>query len=63
EVLLLIVQGDSNTDIAESLHVTLATIKTHVANLFQILEVSNRSQAAYKARKMGIIRKENTVTE
>ncbi len=61
EVLLLIVQGESNTDIAETLHLTLATIKTHIANLFQILGVNNRSQAAYKARKMGLIRKENVL--
>ncbi|MFV1984834.1 MAG: response regulator [Thiohalomonadales bacterium] len=63
EVLLLIVQGESNTDIAETLHLTLATIKTHIANLFQILGVNNRSQAAYKARKMGLIRKENALSE
>jgi len=63
EVLLLIVQGESNTEIAESLHLTLATIKTHIANLFQILGVNNRSQAAYKATKMGLIRKENTVSD
>lgn len=63
EVLLLIVQGESNIEIANSLHLTIATIKTHIANLFQILEVNNRSQAAYKARKMGLIRKENAMTD
>lgn len=63
EVLLLIMQGESNAVIAESLNLTLATIKTHIANLFQILEVNNRSQAAYKARKMGLIRKENVLTD
>jgi len=63
EVLLLLVQGESNTDIAESLHLTLATIKTHISNIFQILEVSNRSQATYKALKMGLIRKENALID
>lgn len=63
EVLLLIVQGESNTEIADCLNLTLATIKTHIANLFQILGVNNRSQAAYKATKMGLLRKENAVSE
>jgi len=59
EVLLLLVYGASNNDIAERLNLTLATVKTHVANLFHALNVSNRSQAVYRARKMGLIRKDN----
>lgn len=59
EVLLLLVYGASNNDIAERLNLTLATVKTHVTNLFHALNVNNRSQAVYRARKMGLIRKDN----
>lgn len=62
EVLLLLMQGESNNDIANSLNLTLATVKTHIANVFLALDVSNRSQAVYKARKLGLIRKENPVS-
>lgn len=48
DVLALICQGFSNGDIAKKLFVTLSTIKTHNRNIFEKLDVKNRSQAILK---------------
>lgn len=49
EVLRYIVQGKNNTKIAEELCVSRHTIKAHVANILQKMEVDDRYQAAIKA--------------
>lgn len=49
EVLALIAQGKSNQDIAEELFIGIKTVKTHVSNIFQKLEVDDRTQAAIYA--------------
>jgi DNA-binding CsgD family transcriptional regulator len=49
EVLLLLVSGQSNKVIAEKLFVSPGTIKTHTLNIYQKLEVSNRTSAIMKA--------------
>jgi DNA-binding NarL/FixJ family response regulator len=39
-------EGLTNTEIAERLHLGVATVKTHVGALFSKLEVTNRVQVA-----------------
>ena len=55
EVLKLIVDGKSNNDIAEILCISEHTAKAHVCNIIQKLVVDDRTQAAVKALKEGII--------
>jgi len=55
EVLQLMVAGKSNQEIADQLFVSLNTVKTHLKNLFEKLEVGRRTQAVDKARKLGIV--------
>lgn len=49
EVLALIAQGKSNQDIADELFIGIKTVKTHVSNIFQKLQVDDRTQAAIYA--------------
>ena len=56
EVLGLMALGFSNAEIATQLFVTMNTIKTHISNLFEKLEVSRRTQAVEKAKRLGLIR-------
>jgi DNA-binding NarL/FixJ family response regulator len=46
EVLQLVAAGMSNADIAEALHVSISTVKTHVRHILEKLNVSDRVQAA-----------------
>lgn len=55
EVLRLIVDGKSNQQIGEKLFVTLATVKTHVRSILNKLSVDDRTQAAVKAMKEGLV--------
>ena len=56
EVLQLMAKGLSNQEIADALFVSLHTIKTHNANLFEKLEVKRRTQAVEVAKKLQIHR-------
>ena len=47
--------GDSNKVIAEQLSISEQTVKIHIAAIFRIFNVSNRTQAVYKARSLGLI--------
>jgi DNA-binding NarL/FixJ family response regulator len=49
EVLNLLIQGQTNKQIAESLTVTVNTIKKHVQSIFTKLNVDNRAAAVAKA--------------
>ncbi len=49
EVLSLIAKGKTNQDIADKLFIGIKTVKTHVSNIFQKLEVEDRTQAAIYA--------------
>jgi GAF domain-containing protein len=53
EILALIVQGDSNRDIADKVHLSTNTIKFHVRQLLQKLDVENRTELAHKATREG----------
>lgn len=55
EVLKLLVQGKSNTEIAQDLIVSVHTAKAHVCSILQKLSVDDRVQAAVKAIKEGIV--------
>lgn len=55
EVLQLIAGGLSNQEIADAMYVSVNTVKTHITNLFYKLEVSRRTQAVEKAKKLSII--------
>lgn len=55
EVLKLIGEGMGNCEIANNLHISNNTVKTHVANIFQKLGVNSRTQAAFYAMKQGMI--------
>jgi len=56
EVLELIAAGDSNQMIAEKLVITIRTVKKHTSNILGKLNVSNRTQAAARARELGLLR-------
>ena len=55
EVLDLLGQRLYNKEIAEQLAVTPETIKTHLSNIYQKLNVTDRRQAVTKARELGIL--------
>lgn len=55
EVLKLVVDGKSNNDIAQLLCISEHTAKAHVCNIMQKLVVDDRTQAAVKAIKEGIV--------
>lgn len=58
EVLTLIAKGQSNAEISENLYISLNTVKTHIKNIFQKLEVEDRTQAAMVAMKKDIIQQQ-----
>lgn len=54
EILELIAQGRSNGDIAGRLGITSKTVRNHVANVFNKLQVADRGQAIVRAREAGL---------
>ncbi len=55
EVLQLLVEGLSNQEIADKLCLGTETIKTHMRHIMRKLSVSDRTQAAIKAMRQGIV--------
>lgn len=55
EVLSLMAQGHSNQEIAANLFISLSTVKTHIQNLFEKLDVKRRTQAVEKAKRLNLI--------
>ncbi|WP_242214029.1 response regulator transcription factor [Bacillus cereus group sp. BfR-BA-01383] len=49
EILLLIAEGKSNQEVADELFIALKTVKTHVSNILNKLNVSDRTQAVIYA--------------
>ncbi|WOX13091.1 response regulator transcription factor [Streptomyces sp. N50] len=56
EVLLLIAEGLTNQEIARTLHVSTATVKTHINNLFAKTGLKDRAQAVRYAYGKGLVR-------
>ena len=56
EVLQLMAKGSANKQIAVSLSISDSTVKTHVANIFQKLDVGGRTEAVTHALQIGIIK-------
>lgn len=56
DVLELIVAGYGNTEIGEKLFLSLGTVKTHVRNILAKLAASDRTQAAVRALRAGLIK-------
>ncbi len=56
EVLQLMAHGSANKAIAAVLSISESTVKTHVSNIFQKLEVGQRTEAVTKAMSLGIIK-------
>ncbi|MEC9249117.1 MAG: LuxR C-terminal-related transcriptional regulator [Pseudomonadota bacterium] len=55
DVLVQLAAGASNKEIARTLGISPNTIKTHLARLFEKLDVSRRMQAVDKARQLDIL--------
>lgn len=55
ETLALVIDGKSNTEIAEVMNISPHTAKAHVGNLLTKLSVTDRVQAAVKAVKNGLL--------
>jgi DNA-binding NarL/FixJ family response regulator len=56
EVLRLMARGAANKEIAVALSISESTVKTHVANIFQKLDVNDRTEAVTQALQRGIIK-------
>ena len=55
DVLQLIAEGLSNSEIASRLFISLSTVKGHTSNIFGKLGVKNRTQAVARARSLGLL--------
>ena len=55
EILNLLAKGHSNQEIATKLFISVSTVKTHIQNLFEKLEVKRRIQAVEKAKRLSLI--------
>lgn len=55
EVLAMLANGATNRKIARDLFVTEATVKTHLENIFDKLDVDSRSRAVHRAHELGLI--------
>jgi len=54
DVLRLLVEGAPNKRIARLLDISEATVKTHLAAVFRLLDVHNRTEAVYAAARLGL---------
>jgi len=55
EILRLIAHGSSNREIADTLFLAEGTVKNHVTNILGKLGVRDRTQAAIKAKDIGLV--------
>lgn len=55
EVLTLMIDGMNNNAIADRLHVSIATVKSHVSNILTKLNVASRAEAVAQAMRLGFL--------
>ena len=55
KLLTFVAMGLSNKDLAERLSVSTNTVKWHLRNIFEKLQINNRMQAVAVARQMGLV--------
>lgn len=55
EVLVWLTQGASNEKISSELNITVGTVKAYLTAIFGKLEAENRTEAALKALKLGLV--------
>lgn len=55
QVLRLLAAGKPNKAICRELDIEEGTVKAHLASIFRVLDVSNRTEAASVARKLGLL--------
>ena len=55
QILGLLALGHSNQEIAGKLFISLSTVKTHLQNIFEKLDVKRRIQAVEKAKRLNLI--------
>jgi LuxR family maltose regulon positive regulatory protein len=55
EVLAHIASGATNQEIAQSMYLSLYTVKSHARNIYGKLGVKNRTEAVAKARLLGLL--------
>jgi NarL family two-component system response regulator LiaR len=58
EILKLIAQGMSNSEIAENFVISKYTVKGHVSNILSKLHLADRTQAAIYAWQKGVVKRE-----
>src|SRR5215469_9941656 len=55
EILALLARGASNREISDALYIASGTVKNHLSNILGKLGVRDRTQAALKARELGLL--------
>ena len=55
EVLQLVALGKTNKEIAQQLVVAPGTVKAHTSHIYRKLDVNNRTEAAARARQLGLL--------
>jgi DNA-binding NarL/FixJ family response regulator len=55
QVLALLVQGHTNTELAHRLHISAKTVDHHVSSILEKLEVRSRTEAVAAAFGLGIV--------
>ncbi|MBD2035833.1 response regulator transcription factor [Phormidium sp. FACHB-592] len=55
EILTLVVTGYTNAKIASECYITIGTVKTHIRNILNKLCVDDRTQAAVRALRSGLV--------
>lgn len=59
EVLREMTGGDTNQEIADTLHMSVATVKTHILNMLGKTGFRNRTELAVRARESGLVIRES----